>query len=239
MNTPAPDDTTDTLHLGHRKRLRNRFLVEGIDQFEPHQVMELLLFYALPRRDTNDIAHVLLHRFGTLSAVLEADLQDLATIPGIGEKAAAFLAMIPQITRYYLRDRACREQSPLNTPETTQKYLVPLMAGRPEEVFYLLCLDSRFRLIYPALIKRGTVNGVLVEPRLVVETALRHKAAAVILAHNHPSGHLTPSAQDVQFTRLIQQTMIPIGIQVIDHIIVADETIFSFVQNRLLSSGAE
>ncbi|MBF0178126.1 MAG: DNA repair protein RadC [Magnetococcales bacterium] len=230
-------DTTDALHQGHRKRLRNRFLLEGIDQFEPHQVMELLLFYALPRRDTNDIAHLLLHRFGTLSAALEADPQDLASVPGIGEKAATFLSLIPQITRYYLRDRACRDQSPLNTPEATQKYLIPLMTGRSEEVFYLLCLDSRFRLIYPALIKRGTVTGVLVEPRLVVESALRHKASAVILAHNHPSGAINPSPQDVQFTRLIQQTMIPIGIQVVDHIIVAHEQIFSFTQNRLLESG--
>ncbi|MEO5371843.1 MAG: DNA repair protein RadC [Magnetococcus sp. DMHC-1] len=235
---PSTHDSSKTgeLHLGHRKRLRNRFLSEGIDQFEPHQALELLLFYALPRRDTNDLAHVLLRRFGTLSAVLEADPQDLASIPGIGENAAAFLSLLPQITRYYLRDRACRNQAPLNTPEATQQYLVPLMAGRTEEVFYLLCLDNRFRLIYPALINRGTVKGVLVEPRLVVETALRHKAAAVILCHNHPSGHLTPSPQDVQFTRLIQQTMIPIGIQVVDHIIVAEEQIFSFIQNRLLDS---
>ncbi|MBF0426310.1 MAG: DNA repair protein RadC [Magnetococcales bacterium] len=231
------EELAETLHLGHRQRLRDRFLTEGIDRFAPHQVIELLLFYALPRRDTNEIAHLLLRRFGSLSAVLEADVQDLASIPGMGERAAAFLTLIPQITRSYLQDRANREQAPLNTPEAAQKYLVPLMAGRSEEVFYLLCLDSRCRLIHPALIRRGTINGVLVEPRLVVEAALRHKAVAVILAHNHPSGHLTPSAQDVQFTRMIQQTMIPIGIQVVDHMVIAEERMFSFSQNRLLDTG--
>ncbi|MBF0625592.1 MAG: DNA repair protein RadC [Magnetococcales bacterium] len=222
------------LHAGHRTRLRQRFLREGLERFEPHQTLELLLFYALPRRDTNAIAHLLMQRFGSLSAILEADPKDLAQIEGMGEKAATFLSLIPALTRLYLQDRVLRDKPPLNNLEMTNNYLVPLMAGRTEEVFYVLCLDARCRLIFPALITKGTVQEAYIHPRHVVEAALRHKASQVILAHNHPSGSLLPSREDRTLTQMIQQAMIPIGINVLDHIIVAGNDTFSFARNRML-----
>jgi len=173
------------LHKGHRERLRERFLREGLDNFEDHQVLELLLFQAIPRLDTNPVAHRLMQRFGSLSAVLEADPKDLAAIEGVGVNAAAFLSMLPQVTRRYFLDRIRHTRNPLNTWEAAAEYLVPLMAGRSEEVFYVLCLDSQLRVLYPALISEGTVKDAFVHPRHVVEAAVRHKAASVILAHNH------------------------------------------------------
>lgn len=222
------------LHTGHRKRLRMRFLKEGLDDFEDHQVLELLLFQAIARLDTNPLAHRLMQRFGSLSAVLEADPKDLASVEGVGENAAAFLSMIPQVTRRYFHDRVKHSRKPLNTSEAAAEYLVPLMAGRPEEVFYVICLDSRLRVLYPALISEGTVKDALVHPRHVAEAAVRHKAASVILAHNHPAGSVKPSAYDHKLTRNLVQALGGINVQVVDHIIVAGELIYSFSREGTL-----
>jgi DNA repair protein RadC len=222
------------LHEGHRQRLRRRFLEEGLDTFEDHQVLELLLFQAIPRLDTNPIAHRLMQRFGTLSAVLEADPNDLASVEGVGTKAAAFLAMIPQVTRRYFLDRVKHARKPLVTIEAATEYLVPLMAGRAEEVFYLICLDSQLRVLYPALVSEGTVKDALVHPRRAVEAAVRHRAAAVILAHNHPGGSAKPSNHDHSLTRHLVQAFGGIDVRVVDHIIVAGDHIYSFANEGTL-----
>jgi DNA repair protein RadC len=222
------------LHTGHRERLRLRFLKEGLDSFEDHQVLELLLFQAIPRRDTNPISHNLIQRFGSLSAVLEADPKDLAAVEGVGENAAAFLSMIPHITRRYFYDRIRHSRKTLNTSETAAEYLVPLMAGRSEEVFYAICLDSQLRVLYPALISEGTVKDALVHPRHVAEAAVRHKAASVLLAHNHPAGSAKPSTHDHKLTRNLVQALGGINVQVVDHIIVAGELIYSFQREGTL-----
>jgi len=222
------------LHAGHRKRLRARFLKEGLDSFEDHQLLELLLFQAVPRLDTNPIAHRLMKRFGSLFAVLEADPKDLASVEGVGENAAAFLSMIPHITRRYFHDRVKHSRKPLNNSESAAEYLVPLMAGRSEEVFYVICLDSQLRVLYPALISEGTVKDALVHPRHVAEAAVRHKAASVILAHNHPAGSVKPSVHDHKLTRSLVQALGGINVQVVDHVIVAGELIYSFSREGTL-----
>jgi len=221
-------------HSGHRERLRKRFLEEGLDKFEDHQIIELLLFYAIPRIDTNEVAHRLMKRFGSLSAVLEADPKDVVGVEGISEKAAAFLAMIPQVTRRYFHDRVLRDRPKLSTSEAVAEYLIPLMAGRPEEVFYVLCMDTQCRVVYPALISEGTVKEAAVYPRHVVEEALRHRAASVILAHNHPAGTTKPSKQDHHLTRLLVQALGPLDIKVLDHIIVAGDQALSFAREGIL-----
>lgn len=222
------------LHKGHRGRLKARFLKEGLDSFEDHQVLELLLFQTLPRLDTNPIAHTLMQRFGSLSSVLEADPRDLASVAGVGETAAAFLTMIPQVTRRYLQDRVKHSRRSLNSSEAAAAYLVPLMAGRSEEVFYVICLDSQLRVLYPALISEGTVKDALVHPRHVAEAAVRHKAASVILAHNHPSGSVKPSTHDHALTRSLVQVLGGMNIPVVDHVIVAGELIYSFSREGTL-----
>lgn len=224
----------DDLHAGHRDRLRTRFREEGLDSFEAHQILELLLFHVIPRGDTNPIAHRLMKRFGSLSAVLEADPNDVASVEGMGEKAALFLSMIPQVTRRYFHDRVLRDRPKLNSSETVAEYLIPLMAGRPEEVFYVLCLDTQCRVVYPALISEGTVKEAAVYPRHVVEAAIRHRAASVILAHNHPAGTIKPSQQDHQLTKLLVQALGPLDIKVLDHIIVAGDQAFSFARENIL-----
>lgn len=224
----------EELHKGHRGRLKMRFLKEGLDGFEDHQVLELLLFQTIPRLDTNPVAHSLIQRFGSLSAVLEADTKDLASVDGVGLNAAAFLSMIPQVTRRYFIDRIKHSRKPLTSSETASEYLVPLMAGRTEEVFYVICLDSRLRVLYPALISEGTVKDAFVHPRHVVEAAVRHKAASVLLAHNHPGGTVSPSNHDHSITRRLVQALGNIDIKVVDHVIVAGDQIYSFAREGTL-----
>jgi DNA repair protein RadC len=216
--------------MGHRERLRQRAASEGLDGFDDHQVLELLLFYVIPRADTNPLAHLLIGRFGSLAAVLDADPGDLATVPGIGPNAARFLALIPQVTRRYCHDHANRSRPELTTSETAATYVAPLMAGRCEEVFYVICLDVRCRVLHAALVSEGTVKSAHVEPRHVVEAALRHRAASVLLAHNHPQGTATPTADDRQLTDLLTETLRPLGIRVVDHLIVAGPRVYSLAR---------
>ena len=224
----------EEVHKGHRERLKSRFLKEGLDAFEDHQVLELLLFQAIPRLDTNPIAHLLIKRFGILSAVLEADPHDLESVEGVGHSAALFLSMIPQVTRRYFLDRVRHARRPLTTSEAAAEYLVPLMAGRAEEVFYVICLDSQLRVLYPALVSEGTVKDAVVHPRHVVEAALRHKAASVILAHNHPGGSIKPSGHDHKITARLVQSLRSIDINVVDHVIVAGDLIYSFAREGVM-----
>lgn len=224
----------DELHKGHRERLKSRFLKEGLDAFEDHQVLELLLFQAIPRIDTNPVAHLLIKRFGSLSAVLEADPHDLAAVEGVGQSAASFLSMIPQITRRYFLDRVRHVRRPLTTSEAAAEYLVPIMAGRAEEVFYVICLDSQLRVLYPALVSEGTVKDAAVHPRHVVEAAIRHKASSVLLAHNHPGGGTKPSNHDIKLTGRLVQALGSIDIKVVDHVIVAGDQIYSFAREGVM-----
>ncbi len=221
------------MHEGHRNRLKLRFLEEGLDGFEDHQILELLLFYAIPRRDTNEIAHTLLKKYGSFSGVLEADPKDLATTPGVGENSAILLSLIPSLARIYLKDRWGARPT-LNSTATAGEYILALYAGRTYEVFYLLCLDAQYHVIYPALVHEGTIDQAPVYPRLVVETALRHKAHSVILAHNHPGGSPTPSPQDIEVTKRIRAALEPLSISVIDHIIAAGEQYVSCAERGLL-----
>ncbi|HOB20553.1 MAG TPA: DNA repair protein RadC, partial [Candidatus Atribacteria bacterium] len=190
------------MHEGHRDRVKNRFLNEGLDNFDNHQVLELLLFYAIPQKDTNPLAHELIDRYGSLSGVLEADPRELQKLKGVGKNTAVLLSMIPQLCRRYLNDRwGSRPQ--LSSTRLAGEYVVPLFSGRLSEVFYAICLDSQNRVTYPALVHEGTIDTAPVYPREIVQAALRHQATGIILAHNHPGGSLNPSSADIEATKRI------------------------------------
>jgi len=222
------------MHDGHRKRLRKRFIKEGLDGFEDHQLLELLLFYSQPRQDTNPIAGQLLQRFGSLTAVLEADIQDLQEVSGVGEQSATLLHLLPPFTRRYLHDRVNRQRPRLQKAEEVAAYMIPLMAGRATEVFYVLCLDTQSRVVYAERIETGLVNATFVHPRQVVECALRHRAVSIIVAHNHPSGNLQPSAADIQLTRVLLSALKPLEIALPDHLIVAGGRYLSLLEAGLM-----
>jgi DNA repair protein RadC len=221
------------LHQGHRQRLKDRFLNEGLDGFEDHQILELLLFFAIPYKDTNELAHSLLKRYGSLSAVFEADAHDLMTVPGIGPNSAVLLSLIPHLSRIYFKDK-WGDKPQLNTSTKAGEYTIALLAGRMYEVFYVICLDAQNRVNHAALVHEGTIDQAPIYPRLIVETALRHKSNSVILAHNHPGGSLNPSTADIEATKVIKNALGAISINVVDHVIVAGDRYFSFADAGLI-----
>lgn len=221
------------IHQGHRKRIRERFLTEGLDNFTDYQILELILFHSVPYKDTNVIAHILLKKFGSLSAVFEADVTDLAKTPEIGINSAILLSLIPSVCRRYNKDK-WRNKPVLSSVSTAGSYAVSLFAGHTYEVFFVICLDSRNRVNFADPVHKGTINEAPVYPRLIVETALRHHANSVILAHNHPGGSLMPSTADIEVTEKISNALGSISIKVVDHIIVADSNFTSFAERGLL-----
>ena len=177
----------ENVHAGHRARLRERFLREGLDGFSEHEVLELLLTYAIPYKDVNPLAHALIARFGSLAGVLEADAAELRQVSGIGENAAVLLSLMPALLGRYQKS-AMGERPILSNFAQAQTFCGALFFGAHDERFYIVCLDKSARVIHTEMLHRGTIDEVAVYPRPVVEIALRHHAHAVLLAHNHPGG---------------------------------------------------
>jgi len=213
---------SDNPHANHRERVRQRFLNEGLDAFEPHQALELLLFYAIPQRDTNELAHKLLSAYGTISRLFEADPRDIAKRCGISENTAILISLMPQLFRMYSRDlmRSCET---INNSATACEYAKCLFTGRIYEAFYVICLNKAGKVMHEELMCEGTIDEVPCYPRLVVETVLRHNAKRVIFAHNHPSGRCTPSAMDIETNSRLMHILHEMDIEVMDHIIVGQD----------------
>ena len=219
-----------SIHKGHRQRLKKRFLEYGLDSFTDIQALELLLFYSIPQKDTNPIAHKLIEHFGSLSQVLEAPTEELILIGGIKEHSAALLNLINEMSRFYLVDRAKREKV-LPTLDDCARYLQPYFYGRSVETVFLLCLDAKCKVIRCKNMGEGSVNVAEISTRKIVETAIREGATTVVLAHNHPSGIAIPSPEDIQTTRRIAAALQSVEIQLADHIVVADGDYVSMVQS--------
>lgn len=221
-----------SIHDGHRQRLKERFQNEGLDNFEPHQVLELLLFYCVPRKDTNPIAHALLERFGSVAQVLEAPVSELRKVPGMGESAATFLSLIHDLGRYYQVSRGSRPTI-LTTVEQCGAYLVPRFYNRRNETVFLLCLDAKCKVLCCKEVGEGSVNSAAIPIRRVVELALAANATSVVLAHNHPSGVALPSDEDICTTKRVAMALSAVEIQLVDHIVVADDDFVSMAQSGM------
>lgn len=226
-----------SIHDGHRQRLKKRFVDQGLDSFTQVQALELLLFYIIPRQDTNELAHRLLERFGSFSQVLDADLEELRSVKGIGENAAIFLKMIPAAARYYMVDKAELDGNPLLTTEACGKYLMPNFLGRSNETVYLLCLDAKGKVICCRMVGEGGINSAGVPIRRIVEISLAAKATSVVLAHNHPSGIALPSAEDVSTTQRVATALEAVDVILADHLVFADDDFTSMVQSGYYRPG--
>lgn len=222
-------------HDGHRGRLKERFLTQGLDALEDEQVLELLLFYALPRRDTRPVARKLLDYFGSIAGVLEAPLAELKTVAGIGDGAAALLELINPLCRRYLLSRANKGELLVST-QACGEYLLPYFFGSTEELVYLLCLDARCRVLGCRLLQQGSINSASFSLRKAAEVALASGASSVVLAHNHTSGVALPSQADFETTRVLRNALAPLDILLADHIIVADNDFVSMADSGLLQS---
>ena len=225
-----------SLNEGHRQRVKNRFRQDGLDNFEEVHVLELLLFYCIPRIDTRPLAKQLIAEFGSLSQVLEATPEELMKIAGVGENVATFLKLITESGRYYQVNRHSKPQI-LNTTELCGSFLVPYFFGRRNETVFLLCLDAKCKLLCCKEIGEGSVNSASIPIRRIVEIALGVNATSVVLAHNHPSGLALPSGDDVVTTRRIAKALETVDVLLADHVVVSDDDFVSMAQSGLYRPG--
>lgn len=215
-------------HSGHRERLRKRYLNEGLDNFEQHEVLELLLYYAIPRKDCNVIAHKLLNEFNTISNVFDTDVKRLSKVEGMGEISAVLLNLIPSIARIYTQDKwSVENRATLGSFDSMGRYAINMFMGKTKEEFAIICLDSNRTVHFVGTVLKGTINETPAYPRLIVDEALKHNAQTVILTHNHPSGSILPSEADMIATKAVVNALEAISIDVLDHVIVSGERYYS------------
>lgn len=224
---------TEHLHTGHRERLFERYANSGIDSFSDVELLELVLTFAIPRKDTNPIAHRLLAQFGSLRTVFEAPLLSLESVEGMTKRAATLLQMYPGVWKRY-ENCLQRETVFFRTTEACGDYLEPFFRGLRDEHVWLLCLDAKCKLLDCREISHGTVNFATLPIRRVVETALAVNASSVVIAHNHPSGIALPSKEDVELTKQLQTALQSVDVLLADHIVVAEGDYVSMRDSCLL-----
>ena len=220
------------MHEGHRNRLRKKFLTNGLDKLEEHEILELLLFYAMPRKNMNGIAHELIDKFGSLVAVFDAPFGTLQTIKGIGENSATFLKLIPEICRIYLENKYNSSNSNLSLKKCKEMLKMKFI-GMTEEAVGIILFDAKGKIVYNGIINRGSVNAVDVYIRRIIELIIMYNACSILLAHNHPSGITTPSTSDINSTIRLNKVLSGLKVNFLDHIIVSGKDIFSMRDKRV------
>lgn len=216
-----------SVHDGHRERIRKRYTEHGLSNFGEITALEFLLFFCIPRQDTNELAHRLIERFGDLSGVLGASMHELMEVSGVGESTAMLITLVPQIYKLANVESAKKKQK-INSPREAVRYLAPRYMLESDEVLYLLCLDSKKQVISCTEISRGCVNSVMSNNRRIVELALKYRAASAILAHNHPDSVAEPSREDDAATSQVFSALKLVGIPLVDHIIVSGDSFMSY-----------
>ncbi len=218
-------------HKGHRDRVKKQFLAEGFSEnTPPHKLLEMLLFYCIPQKDTNELAHTLLAEFGSFKGVLDAPVRELVKFPGITENSVCLLKLIMPAARLYCNSEMEKEN--FANLSAAAEYLASKFVGRTIEAVFLLCLDNRGRMLACTKLSEGDEISVGVTARMVVEEVLKNKATAVMLAHNHPKGFALPSPADIRRTTEISTALFHIGVNFLDHIIVADNDYVSLAQSK-------
>lgn len=221
------------VHEGHRERMKNRFMEQGLDVFDDHQVLELLLFYAMPRRDVNPLAHELLLQFGSLEGVFEAPAEELSKISGIGESSICLLKLIPEVSRRYMMDKN-KFDNILDSSAKAGAYLLPRYMYERDEVVFLICLDAKCRVLCCRELFRGVNNSAEISIRKIVELALAKNASSVIISHNHTSGIALPSIEDEMTTKRVKSALETMSVTLADHIIVAGDDYISMADSGII-----
>ena len=225
-------------HSGHRDRLRAKYAEHGVEALAPHEVIEMLLYNAIPYRNTNDIAKNLLDRFGSLSAVMDASLQML-TDAGLTRNQALFLKLIPDVSRLYMRDKHENPGKVIDT-DLLGDYIRNRFIGlMEEEHVFLLLVDIKMKEVFSGVISDGAFGCSLIPTRRILTLALNYGAAGAVIAHNHPSGLALPSREDCKATQSIRKSLQGIGVELLDHYIVADDECVSFRLSGLMERLAE
>ena len=223
-------------HSGHRARMKQRFLKEGLEGFQDHEIMEFLLFYSMARQDTNELGHRLLNKFGSFDRALDAPLEELLKIEGIGKHSAILLKLIPEICRRY-RMSKLNDPNDMQSLDTVGAFLIEHYLPLSHEQVTMILLDNRQHMISFEIVHNGSANSSDLNIRRIVEIALTKGAASIILAHNHPSGELLPSDTDIATTKFLMRAFDPIDLHLREHILVAGDQYLPIV--RYISENAK
>ena len=225
----SSDNNSKNVHEGHRERLRQRFLSEGLENFQDHNVLELLLFYSVPMKDTNEEAHNLIDTFGSLSGVFDASFEELCNVKGIGERSATLIKMMPELFKKYEVDKINNDEAILDTSKKVAEYAASHFKGVTNERMYVMFLDSNCRVLNFSQVSEGIVNTAPLNARKIMEIAFSCDASNIILVHNHPSGVVAPSRKDIDATISMINLMSKVSLKISDHIIIGNGSdYFSF-----------
>lgn len=227
------DMQNDNIHSGHRKRMRSRFLETGFAGFEPHQVIEMILFYTCPRKDTNELAHRLINHFGSVAGILDADVSELTAINGITENTAVLFKIITKTLPLYYNTRT--ENIVIDSTAKLKELFIPCFVGLDHEEFWVACFDNNLKLISNKMLFSGSVSASAVNTRTVVEFVIKSKSSMTAFAHNHPKGSAAPSTEDIRTTRMVNDIFKGLGITLMDHIIVGEANTVSMRESTCLS----
>lgn len=221
---------SDNVHSGHRARLRERFRVGSLAAMQEHEQLELLLFYAIPRCNTNETAHRLLRIFGSISAIIDAPLEELERVPGVGAGAGTFFRLLHELLPLYAKERT-KEKTVITKPVDAARLLINLYSYIEAEALTLILLNSNQQVLHAGMLNSDHHDSVDADLRQIIHTALNYNASAIILGHNHPSGLSQPSISDLQATIRTVDVLNRIGVDLIDHIIVTSDDFYSFAEN--------
>jgi DNA repair protein RadC len=220
-------------YLEHRKRIRSRFIKSNGKGMSDYEFLELLLTYAIPRKDVKPIAKQLLSSFGSFSGVLDADKKDLKQINGVGEVSSVLILLVKKLMELYLED-VLFDRNVLSSPKMVVDFARLKISGSKDELFLCIFLNTKNEVIDYEIVQEGTIDQVILYPRKLIERAIIHKASGIILIHNHPSGHAEPSSEDKILTNEIISSAKLFDLRVLDHIIVSKGGYFSFKENNLI-----
>lgn len=221
-------------HLGHRERLRERFRKAGAEGMHNYELLELLLTYAIPRKEVKPIAKNLITRFGSFSGVFDASLKELEDVRDVGPTSATLIKLVKEIFCVYLAEEI-EGKDVLTSPEAAVDFARVKLAGLPHEAFMVIYLNVKNEVIDYETVHEGTIDRAVIYPRRIIESALAHHAVGLLLVHNHPSGHTDASSADKNITRAIVDAARAVDIKILDHIIVGKDGYLSFVEEKFLS----
>ena len=223
----------DNPNAKHRERMRARYIKAGLDAMAPHEILEMLLFYAIPRKDTNKMAHRILNEFGSLHNIFESSPQDIVKRCKLTKNTAVLLSMIAPLARQYNLSK-WNGRTVFTSSKELGEYAVSLFIGEVTECFYIICLNNSLSLVAAELLEKGTIDRIELYPKEILRRVLYHNASYVVLAHNHPSGSTDISSSDITTTNHIKKLMLGVEIDVLDHIIVCGPDYISLAEKRLL-----
>ena len=225
-------------HSGHRARMREKYLKSGFDVFAPHEKLELLLYYAIPYKNTNDLAKNLIDRFGSLSNVLDAPIDSLVDA-GLTENQAVYLKLFPDVTRAYYSEKYDFDQGPIDYERLPEYIFRKFIGLGSQERVLLILIDAKGKEVFCGFITEGSFESAQFSVRKIVRLAMNYGAAYAVIAHNHPSGVALPSVEDVRTTLLLRDALALVEVKLIDHFIVANEECVSLVQSGIFTDNTD